>query len=49
MRETANNIIDRIEKKKNKIASDEVIDDRPDSDLTLDELAARQLLRGLYY
>lgn len=51
MKDTANNLIDRIEetRKKNKLKPiNEIIDDRPDSELTLDELAARQLLKGLY-
>lgn len=47
IKESANQIIDRIKEsraKRNEIKKE--VDERPDSELTLDELAARELLRG---
>lgn len=47
MNESSNRIIDRIKEsrtKRNEIK--EEVDERPDSELTLDELAARELMRG---
>lgn len=50
MNEPSNQIIDRIKesraKRNNEIKNE--IDERPDSELTLDELAARELLRGIF-
>lgn len=47
MNEAANQIIDRIKEsraKRSEVKNE--VDERPDSELTLDELAARELLRG---
>lgn len=49
MNEPSNQIIDRIKEsrvKRNEFKKE--VDERPDSELTLDELAARELLRGKY-
>lgn len=48
LNQPSNEIIDRIKEsraKRNEATKNEV-DERPDSELTLDELAARELLRG---
>lgn len=47
MNEPANEIVDRIkESRVKRNEGKQEVDERPDSELTLDELAARELLRG---
>lgn len=46
MTEPSNQIIDRIKESRAKQNETKLVDERPDSELTLDELAARELLRG---
>lgn len=49
LNDNSKNLLDRIKqaKKMNKIEpSAEIVDNRPDSELTIEELAARELLRG---
>lgn len=48
MNEPSNKIIERIKESRAKRTEvKQEIDERPDSELTLDELAARELLRGM--
>lgn len=49
MNEPANNIVDRIKESRIVKAESVTVDTRPDSELTLDELAARELLKGEHY
>lgn len=46
MNESANNIVERIKESRITKRDTAVVDSRPDSELTLDELAARELLKG---
>lgn len=46
MNEPANNIVDKIKQSRIAKAETVIVDTRPDSELTLDELAARELLKG---
>lgn len=51
LKENKKNLVDRIKEVQRKAKSEtietEVQDTRPDSDLTIDELAARELIRGI--
>lgn len=49
MNDSQKNLLDRVrEAKKKEIVKKEEIDNRPDSELTLNELAARELIRGKF-
>ena len=47
LRDNSKNLLDRINQFR-KVKLDTIEDRRPDSELSLDELAARELLRGVF-